>query len=89
MVRILLARSDLAELLRNCCRSAEADKSLVSVCLVSRFHILRNETEQRTVGTSVGLVHWQLNVSKNLSWHIFIFLEVVKIACSVYLVSGV
>lgn len=88
MVHILLACPDLAELLRQCDRSAEAYQSLVSVCLVSRFHVVRNETEQRTICTSVRFVHWQLNISKNLAWHIFIFLEVVNMTCSEYLVSG-
>ena len=78
MVVVALTRSDLGELLGDCCRSTHADKRLETVFGLGASEVVGDESQQRAVGTSVRLFKWQLNLREYLLRHCFGFLFLYK-----------
>ena len=78
MVVVTLTGSDLGELLGNGCRSSHANQRLETVFGIGASEVVRNESQQRAVGTSVWLFKWQLYLREYLLRHRFGFLFLYK-----------
>ena len=78
MVAVALTRSDLGELLGDCCRSSHTDQRLEAVFGVWASEVVGDESQQRAVGTSVRLFKRQLNLREYLLRHRFGFLFLFK-----------
>ena len=78
MVVVALTRSDLGELLGDCCRSSHADKRLEAVFGLGASEVVGDESQQWAVGTSVRLFKRQLNLREYLLRHRFEILFLFK-----------
>lgn len=78
MVAVALTRSDLGELLGDCCRSSHTDQRLEAVFGIGASEVVGDESQQWAVGTSVWLFKRQLNLREYLLRHRFGFLFLFK-----------
>ena len=78
MVTVALTRSDLGELLCDCCRSSHTDQRLETVFGVRASEVVGDESQQWAVGTSVRLFKRQLDLREYLLRHRFEILFLFK-----------